>query len=106
MTSFQLRRVVELIMASLSEEVSLLAMAKEANVGPFYFTRMFRKTLGVTPHRFVVRQRVQKSLRLIRERKLSLSQVAVEAGFYDQAHFTHAFRAIVGTTPAEYARRI
>jgi AraC family transcriptional regulator len=106
LASFQLRRVVELIVTSLSEEVSLLAMAKEANVSPFYFTRMFRKTLGVTPHRFVLRQRIQKSLQLIREGKLSLSQVAVEVGFYDQAHFTRAFRAIVGTTPAEYARRI
>jgi len=106
LTSFQLRRVVELIMVSLGEEVSLVAMAREANVSPFYFSRMFRKTLGVTPHRFVLRQRIQKSLQLIGEGRLSLSQVAVEVGFYDQAHFTHAFRAIVGTTPAEYARRI
>ena len=58
------------------------------------------------PHRFVLRQRIQKSLQLIKEGKLSLSQVAVEAGFYDQAHFTRAFRATVGTTPAAYARRI
>ena len=106
LTSFQLRRVIELIMARLNEEVSLLAMAEEANVSPFYFTRMFRKTLGVTPHRFVLRQRIQKSLHLITEGKLPLSQIAAESGFYDQAHFTHAFRRIVGTTPAEYARRI
>jgi len=106
LTSSQLRRVVELIMSCLSEEVPLLAMAEEANVSPFYFTRMFRKTLGITPHRFVLRQRIQKSLHLIKEGKLSLSQVATESGFYDQAHFTHAFRTIVGTTPARYARRI
>jgi AraC family transcriptional regulator len=103
LTSFQLRRVVELIMARLGEEVSVRAMAEEANVSPFYFARMFRKTLGVTPHRFVLRHRIQKSLHLIREGKLTLSQIATESGFYDQAHFTHAFRTIVGTTPAEYA---
>jgi AraC family transcriptional regulator len=106
LTSFQLRRVVELIMADLSEEVSLRAMAEEANVSPFHFTRMFRKTLGVTPHRFVLRQRIQKALHLIREGKLSLAQVATEAGFCDQAHFTHAFRSVVGTTPARYARSV
>jgi AraC family transcriptional regulator len=105
LTPFQLRRVVDLVMASLSDDVSLLAMAEQANVSPFYFTRMFRKTLGVTPHQFLLRQRIQKSLKLVEEGKLSLSQIAAEAGFYDQAHFTRAFRKLIGTTPAEYARR-
>jgi AraC family transcriptional regulator len=105
LSSSQLRRVVDLIMGCLSEDVSLLAMAEQANVSTFYFARMFRKTLGVTPHQFVLRQRIQSSLKLIKEGRLSLSQIAVESGFYDQAHFTHAFRRVIGTTPAEYARR-
>jgi AraC family transcriptional regulator len=105
LTSSQLGRVVDLIMGCLTENVSLLAMAEQANVSPFHFARTFRKTIGVTPHQFVLRQRIQRSLKLIKEGKLPLSQIALESGFYDQAHFTHAFRKVIGVTPAQYASR-
>ena len=104
LNSFQLRRVVDFIMGSLSDDPSVLGMAEQANVSPFHFARMFRKTVGVTPHQFVLRQRVQRSVTLLDKGGLPLSQVAAESGFYDQAHFTHAFRSVMGVTPARYAR--
>ncbi len=94
LSSAQLRRVVDFIMERLGDDVSLLAMAEQANVSPFHFIRLFRHTVGLTPHRFVLRQRTQKALNLLNEGKLSLSQVATESGFFDQAHFTRAFRKV------------
>lgn len=103
LSSFQLRAVVDFVQSHLDEDLSLLAMAQHANVSPFHFARQFRATIGLPPHQFVVRQRVQKSLGLIKAGKISLAQVAVECGFHDQPHFTRAFRKVLGTTPATYA---
>ena len=100
----QLLRVVDFILSHLDTDVSLLTLAEQANVSPFHFARQFRDTVRLTPHQFVLRQRIQKSINLIRIGKLPLAQIAVEAGFYDQAQFTRAFRRVTGTTPAQYSR--
>ena len=102
LNSFQLRTVVDFIHSHLDEDVSLLALAEQAHVSPFHFARQFRATVGVPPHQFVLRQRIQKSLRLLKAGKLPLAQIAVESGFHDQPHFTRAFRRVLGTTPAKY----
>jgi AraC family transcriptional regulator len=105
LNSFQLRRVVDFILSQLGEEVSLVILARHAGVSPFHFARLFRATLGVTPHQFVLRQRLQRSMSLIKRRELPLAQVAVECGFHDQAHLTKVFRRVIGTTPGAYAAR-
>lgn len=105
LNSFQLRTVVDFIQSHLSEDVSLLALADLAHVSPFHFARQFRATVGLPPHQFVLRQRVQKSLHLIEAGKLPLAQIAVESGFHDQPHFTRTFRRFLGTTPAAYSVR-
>lgn len=101
----QLRTVIDFIQSHLVENVSLLELANQANVSTFHFARQFRATVGLPPHQFVLRQRIQRSLALIKARKLPLAQIAVESGFHDQAHFTHAFRKVLGITPAMYSIR-
>jgi AraC family transcriptional regulator len=103
LNSMQLRTVADFIQSNLSQDVSLIAMAEQAHVSPFHFARQFRATVGLSPHQYVLRQRVQRSVRLLESGKLPLAQVAAESGFHDQAHFTHSFRRILGTTPASYA---
>jgi AraC family transcriptional regulator len=103
LNSFQLRTVVDFIQSHLDEDVSLLTLAEQAHVTPFHFARLFRATVGMPPHQFVLRQRIQKSVGLITARKLPLAQIAVESGFHDQPHFTRAFRRVLGVTPAKYS---
>ena len=103
LNSFQLRSVVDFIQSHLDENLSLVALAEQANVSPFHFARQFCATVGLTPHQFVLRQRVQKSLNLMKIGKLPLAQIAIESGFHDQPHFTHTFRKVLGTTPARYS---
>lgn len=102
LSPYQLRNVVDFVMSHLEEDVSVLTLAEKAHVSPFHFARKFRKTVNVSPHQFVLQQRIQKSINLIKIGKLPLAQIALESGFYDQAHFTSAFRRVVGTTPAQY----
>lgn len=105
LNAYQLRSVVDFVQSHLSESLSLLTLAEQAHVSPFHFARQFRATVGLPPHQFVLRQRVQRSLRLIKAGKLPLAQIAVESGFHDQPHFTRAFRRVLGTTPGEYSVR-
>jgi AraC family transcriptional regulator len=105
LNAFQLRAVVDFIAGHLSEDVSLIALAREAHVSPFHFARLFRRTVGIPPHQLVLRLRVQRAIGLMNTSTLSLAQVAAESGFHDQSHFTRAFRAATGTTPAAYPRR-
>jgi AraC family transcriptional regulator len=104
LNAFQLRAVVDFMAAYLSEDVSLVALAREAHVSPFHFARLFRRTVGIPPHQFVLRLRVERAIGLMKSGSLSLAHVAAESGFCDQSHFTRAFRAATGTTPAAYPR--
>jgi AraC family transcriptional regulator len=100
--AFQLRSVVDFVDAHLSEDVSLMALAQQAHVSPFHFARLFRRTVGVPPHQFVLQLRLQRALGLMKTRTLSLAHIAVECGFHDQPHLTRTFRKVLGTTPATH----
>ena len=104
LTSFQLRTVVDFIRSQLDKDVSLIALAECAHISPFHFARLFRATVGVPPHQFVLRLRLQRATRLITAGQLTLAQIAVECGFHDQPHFTRAFHRVCRMTPAEYRR--
>jgi len=102
LNAFQLRSVVDFVDAHISADVSLVSLAQQAHVSPFHFARLFRRTLGVTPHQFVMQLRVLRALSLMKARTLSLAQIAVECGFHDQPHLTKAFRKLLGTTPGAH----
>lgn len=99
-----LRAATELARAGLADgDVSLEAMAGAAGYSPFQFARLFKATTGLTPHQFVLRLRLERACALIRAGGASLAEVALVAGFYDQAHLTNVFRKALGITPAAYA---
>jgi AraC family transcriptional regulator len=104
LTSFQLRSVVDFIRSQLDTDVSLIALAECARISPFHFARLFRATLGLPPHQFVLRLRLQRATRLITAGQLTLAQIAIECGFHDQPHFTRAFNRVFRMTPAKYRR--
>src|SRR5262249_39257123 len=91
LNAFQLRAVVDFVAANLSEDLSLIALAREAHVSAFHFARLFRRTVGIPPHQFVLRLRVQRAIGLMNTSTFSLAHVAAESGFHDQSHFTRAF---------------
>jgi AraC family transcriptional regulator len=105
LTAFQLRAVLECIESQLADDVSLLTLAHRAHISPFHFARLFRATVGMPPHRFVLRLRLEKASRLIKAGKMTLAQVAAECGFHDQPHFTRAFQRRFRMTPAMYLGR-
>jgi len=83
--------------------VTLEALARHAGISAFHLCRVFRQTVGMTPHAYQTQVRVRHARSLLRA-GLPITTVAAQTGFYDQAHLTRHFKRIVGLTPGRYLR--
>jgi AraC family transcriptional regulator len=99
----QLRRTIELVHEHIASDLTLDAMARAAGYSQFQFARLFKATTGMTPHCFVLRMRLERASRMLRQGTGNLVEVALATGFWDQAHFTNVFRKAFGMTPAAFA---
>jgi transcriptional regulator GlxA family with amidase domain len=96
------RHAIEYVHANLSEDLRLEDIAGAARLSTFHFARVFRKTMGMAPHRYVMRARVGKVKELLRDSDLSLVAIADEAGFSDQSHMSKVFKRLTGMTPKTF----
>jgi len=99
------RRVADFIDANLHQDLRLAALAARANLSPFHFSRMFKRSTGQSPYQFVLRRRVQRAGELLRVPGASVADVAPRVGFCDQSHLSAHFKRVFGMPPGEYARR-
>lgn len=86
--------------------IKISDLAKLLDISQYYFCRLFRESTGVAPYRYVIQQRISKVKALIKENKLSLSDIALECGFSSQSQMTHHFGKLVGVTPKTYRDRL
>jgi AraC family transcriptional regulator len=98
----RLRRVLDYISAHVADEIKLEELARVACLSTFHFARVFTLAIGVPPHRYLSRMRLENAMAEIAAGRLSLAEVASNARFSSQASFTRAFRRATGMTPAEY----
>lgn len=94
-------RAKEFLVESHRRGITLEELAEIVEFSPYHLLRTFRSTVGLTPHDFLTQIRVERAKRLLR-RGNTISDIAVDTGFVDQAHFTRRFKAIVGVTPGQY----
>src|ERR1700745_1735061 len=80
-------------------------LARIAHVSEAHFIRTFRATFGETPHRYLQRRRVERSMFLLRETDRSVPEICLDVGFMSLGTFSRTFRDIVGESPSEYRRR-
>lgn len=101
LSSQSLARVLEYIDANLAQPVSLEELAGVAHTSIFHFSRLFKKSTGRSPHQFLVHKRIEKAQSLLTTNShLSLAEIALACGFYDQSHMNHHFRRHLGQSPA------
>ncbi|MDB5312349.1 MAG: marA [Gemmataceae bacterium] len=82
---------------------SLGQLAAVARLSPYHFARQFKAATGLPPHQYVIARRVERAKQILQDGTgLSLAEVAAEAGFSDQSHFSHHFKRIVGVTPGQF----
>ena len=98
----QLRRAIEFINENLDKDLKLAEIAAVVNMSQFYFARMFKQLVGISPHQYVVGRRMERAQQLLTKSQLSVAQVALRVGFSNQSHFTAQFRKATGTTPKGY----
>jgi transcriptional regulator GlxA family with amidase domain len=87
---------------SFAEPLDVAALAKVANLSEAHFIRSFRATFGETPHRYLQRRRVERSMFMLRETDLSITDICFCVGFSSLGTFSRTFREIVGEMPSEY----
>ncbi|MEM5448586.1 helix-turn-helix domain-containing protein [Paraburkholderia guartelaensis] len=98
-------RVTDYIESHLDRRLTLVELAALVDLSVPHFKVLFRETLGMPVHQYVVRRRVERARALLIEGKLSLSQVALEAGFAHQSHMAHWMTRLLGVTPRAFANR-
>jgi len=85
-----------------AEPLDVAAVAAVAHVSEAHFIRTFRSVFGETPHRYLQRRRVERSMFLLRETDRSVTDICMDVGFSSLGTFSRTFREIVGETPSSY----
>ncbi|MBI2781285.1 MAG: helix-turn-helix transcriptional regulator [Chloroflexi bacterium] len=85
-----------------AEPLDVAAVAAVAHVSEAHFSRSFRAVFGETPHRYLQRRRVERSMFLLRETDRSVTDICFDVGFGSLGTFSRTFREIVGETPSDY----
>ena len=85
-----------------AEPLDVRAIAAVAHVSEAHFIRCFRATFGETPHRYLQRRRVERSMFLLRETDRSITDICFDVAFASLGTFSRTFRDILGQTPSAY----
>lgn len=104
LSSKQLARVLEWIEAHLAHDVSLVRLARVAGVSTSHFRVLFKRSMSLPAHEYVIQRRVERARTLLLRGELPASQIALEAGFSHQSHMARCMRRVLGVTPAQVAR--
>lgn len=102
------RRAVEAALwidAHAEQTVDLDTLAREAGLSAFHFLRVFGRTLGVTPHQYLIRARLRRAARQLAESARPVTDIAYDVGFADLSHFTRSFRRAAGESPGRFRQR-
>ncbi|WP_292699483.1 MULTISPECIES: AraC family transcriptional regulator [unclassified Nostoc] len=100
----KLRQAVEYIQAHLSEDLSLSAIANELGMSRYYFCHLFKRSTGISPHQYLIQQRVEWAKHLLKRSELTITVIALECGFANQSHFAKCFRKHTGMNPKKFCQ--
>jgi AraC-like DNA-binding protein len=98
----RLRRVTDYIREHLDQDLTLARLGAVVYMSPYHFARLFQRSTGLPPHRFVVRARIDHATTLLAAPELSIARISQVVGFRTPSHFSTVFRRLIGITPREY----
>jgi AraC-like DNA-binding protein len=101
---WQLKRAKALFDAHLRGGISVEQVARACGLSRSQFSHAFRISIGMPPHAWLIRRRVEKARETMRASRMALSEVALVCGFSDQSHFTRQFHRVAGETPRAWRR--
>jgi len=96
-----IRTAIELMSENPAESHSLTSVAREVGMSPFHFARTFSALVGLSPHQYLLRMRLRRSARMLRQ-GASVTTAALSNGFENLGHFTRTFQRRFGVNPSKY----
>lgn len=99
----QLKPVLGYINDHLERDLSLEELAAIAQLSQYHFSRAFKRSTGMSPHQYVIRQRIEQAKLLLREGKISICEIAIVCGFTHQSHLNGHFKRLTGVTPKKFS---
>ncbi|WP_404788359.1 AraC family transcriptional regulator [Altericista sp. CCNU0014] len=101
LTCTQLQQVLDYIQTHLDRDLSLVELAKTLNLSPTYFASAFKQAIDISPHQYVIQQRVEQATLMLSKTDLAIADIALQVGFSSQSHLTQHFKRFMGKTPKQ-----
>ncbi len=105
-SDFRLARVLEYMEANLAEPLSLEVLAREAGISRFHFIGLFRRSLGMTPHKHLLKLRTEIASSMLLQKDKGILEIALACGFQSSSHFAAVFKQHYAESPTAYRLRL
>jgi transcriptional regulator GlxA family with amidase domain len=98
----EVRRAIEALRDTYTQQFDLDRFARTVGLSKYYLEKVFKKATGMSPYQYAIQLRVERAKFLLASTPRSIIDISMELGFFDQSHFTNAFRHFTGTSPLAY----
>lgn len=102
LSTTRLRQATEYIHEYAEQNPSLTEIAQQVSLSPYHFSRLFKLSTGLSPHQYLINCRITKAKQLLKTTALSISEIAMQAGFTDQSHLARHFKRQFGVPPSQF----
>lgn len=100
--TYQLNQILDYVDSKLAENIKLADLAGLLEMSPFHFGRMFKQSMGNSPHQYVIQQRIERAKLLLKNSDRAIIDIALECGFTSHSHLSKQFRKVTGMTPRNF----
>jgi AraC family transcriptional regulator len=98
----KLTLIKDYINTHLDLDLKLTELSSIAQISTYHFLRLFKKSVGMTPHQYILQQRIDRAKYLLKSSNLDISEIAFMVGFCDSSHLTRCFKSSLGKTPSQW----
>jgi AraC family transcriptional regulator len=106
LATWQKKRVADYIEEHIADEISLATLAGLVSLSPFHFSRAFRQSFGMPPHRFHIHRRIERAKCMLANVSTSVTEIGLRLGFSESSAFAATFRKFAGRTPSDFRRSL